>query len=198
MFMNEPVKRSMMIVDDDKPFLYRLTRAMEARGFEVSPAESVADALSLVQSVAPAFAIVDLRLGDGIGLDVVFALKKRRSDARIILLSGYGNIAKTVASLGIGAVDYLAKPADTDDIVAALLAQDTGNGEIRDEQAFCLPNKIPYDAFLRSKAEDCRERAKVANSEKGRAQWLDLAGLFAEAELRSKKIAGDDIRRGAN
>jgi two-component system, response regulator RegA len=124
--MNAPVERSMMIVDDDKPFLHRLARAMETRGFEVSAAESVADALSLVQNVAPAFAVVDMRLGDGVGLDIIVALKKRRPDARVILLSGYGNIARAVASLGIDTINYLAKPADADDIVAALFARNAG------------------------------------------------------------------------
>lgn len=117
-----PSERSLLIVDDDKSFLQRLARAMEGRGFNVSIAESVSDGLTQVERAAPAFAVVDMRLGDGNGLDVISALKKRRPDARGIILTGYGNIATAVNAVKLGAVDYLAKPADADDVVAALLA----------------------------------------------------------------------------
>ena len=115
-------ERSLLIVEDDKSFLQRLARAMESRGFEVTTAESVSDGLLQVERSAPAFAVVDMRLGDGTGLDVISALKHRRPDARAIILTGYGNIATAVNAVKIGAVDYLAKPADADDVVAALLA----------------------------------------------------------------------------
>jgi len=115
-------ERSLLIVEDDKSFLQRLARAMESRGFEVTAVESVADGLLQVERVAPAFAVVDMRLGDGTGIDVISALKQRRPDARAIILTGYGNIATAVSAVKIGAVDYLAKPADADDVVAALLA----------------------------------------------------------------------------
>ncbi len=115
-------ERSLLIVEDDKSFLQRLARAMEGRGFEVTTAESVADGLLQVEKSAPAFAVVDMRLGDGTGIDVISALKQRRPDARAIVLTGYGNIATAVNAVKIGAVDYLAKPADADDVVAALLA----------------------------------------------------------------------------
>ena len=115
-------ERSLLIVEDDKSFLQRLARAMESRGFEVTTAESVSDGLMQVERSAPAFAVVDMRLGDGTGLDVISALKHRRPDARAIILTGYGNIATAVNAVKIGAVDYLAKPADADDVVAALLA----------------------------------------------------------------------------
>jgi two-component system, response regulator RegA len=117
-----PADRSLLIVEDDKPFLTRLARAMEARGFAVMIAESVADGLLQVESAPPAFAVVDMRLGDGNGLDVISALNKRRPDARAIVLTGYGNIATAVNAVKLGAVDYLAKPADADDVVSALLA----------------------------------------------------------------------------
>ena len=115
-------ERTLLIVEDDKSFLQRLARAMEARGFEVRTAESVSDGLQEVEKSAPAFAVVDMRLGDGNGLDVISALKKRRPDARGVVLTGYGNIATAVNAVKIGAVDYLSKPADADDVVAALLA----------------------------------------------------------------------------
>ena len=114
--------RSLLIVEDDKSFLLRLARAMEGRGFTVTTAESVADGLQYVEKSAPAFAVVDMRLGDGNGLDVISALKRRRPDARGIVLTGYGNIATAVSAVKLGAVDYLAKPADADDVTDSLLA----------------------------------------------------------------------------
>jgi two-component system, response regulator RegA len=120
-----PNERSLLIVEDDKSFLQRLARAMEGRGFTVSTAESVADGLLQVERAAPAFAVVDMRLGDGNGLDVISAMKKRRPEARAIILTGYGNIATAVNAVKLGAVDYLAKPVDADDVAAALLAIDS-------------------------------------------------------------------------
>jgi two-component system, response regulator RegA len=117
-----PIERSLLIVEDDKSFLERLARAMEGRGFAVTTAESVAAGLLQVEKGAPAFAVVDMRLGDGNGLDVISAMKKRRPEARAIILTGYGNIATAVNAVKLGAVDYLAKPVDADDVAAALLA----------------------------------------------------------------------------
>jgi two-component system response regulator RegA len=114
--------QSLLIVDDDKPFLTRLARAMDARGFKVDTAESVADGLNAISSKPPAFAVIDMRLGDGNGLDVISELKARRPDARGIILTGYGNIVTAVTAVKLGAFDYLAKPADADEIYAALMA----------------------------------------------------------------------------
>ncbi len=122
--------RSLMIVEDDKPFLERLSRAMESRGFSVTSCDSVAEGLAQIGKSAPAFAVVDLRLGDGNGLDVVSALKRQRPDARAIVLTGYGNIATAVTAVKMGAVDYLSKPADADDVVAALLASGNDKSEL--------------------------------------------------------------------
>jgi two-component system response regulator RegA len=124
-----PAERSLLIVEDDKSFLQRLAKAMESRGFAVRSAESVADGLTQVEKSAPAFAVVDMRLGDGNGLDVVSALKQRRPEARAIILTGYGNIATAVTAVKFGAVDYLAKPVDADDVVSALLALDGKKAE---------------------------------------------------------------------
>ena len=117
-----PSDRSLLIVEDDKSFLQRLARAMEGRGFAVTTAESVAEGLTQLETTSPAFAVVDMRLEDGNGLDVISALKRRRPDARAIILTGYGNIATAVNAVKLGAIDYLAKPADADDVVNALLA----------------------------------------------------------------------------
>src|ERR1700680_1319774 len=124
-----PGDRSLLIVEDDKSFLQRLARAMEGRGFAVTTAQSVADGLQYVEKSAPAFAVVDMRLGDGTGLDVISALKRRRPDARGIVLTGYGNIATAGTAGKLGAVDYLSKPADADDVVAALLATEGRKAE---------------------------------------------------------------------
>jgi two-component system response regulator RegA len=120
--LNDHTDRSLLIVEDDKPFLERLSRAMESRGFAVTSCDTVSDGLAQINKSAPAFAVVDLRLGDGNGLDVVSALKRKRPEARAIVLTGYGNIATAVTAVKMGAVDYLSKPADADDVVAALLA----------------------------------------------------------------------------
>jgi two-component system response regulator RegA len=114
--------RTLLIVEDDKSFLQRLARAMESRGFVVATAESVAEGLIHLETSSPAYAVVDMRLGDGNGLDVISALKRRRPDARAIILTGYGNIATAVNAVKLGAVDYLAKPVDADDVANALLA----------------------------------------------------------------------------
>ncbi len=111
---------SLLIVEDDKPFLTRLARAMEARGFTVETAESVEEAVAKARARAPAYAVVDMRLGDGNGLDVVAAIREKREDARTVILTGYGNIATAVTAVKLGAVDYLSKPADADDVFAAL------------------------------------------------------------------------------
>lgn len=114
---------SLLLVDDDDAFLRRLGRAMEKRGFTVEIAGSVAAALSVVAARPPAYAVVDLRLVDGNGLDVVERLRERRPEARIVVLTGYGAIATAVAAVKIGATDYLAKPADANEVTQALLAR---------------------------------------------------------------------------
>ncbi len=111
---------SLLIVEDDKPFLTRLARAMETRGFVVDTAESVEEAVVKARANPPAYAVVDMRLGDGNGLDVVAAIREKRADARTVILTGYGNIATAVTAVKLGAVDYLSKPADADDVFAAL------------------------------------------------------------------------------
>jgi len=114
--------RSLLLLDDDAPFRLRLARALEARGFAVMAAESIQQALAIIEQTPPAFAVMDMRLEDGNGLKAVEALHRRRADARAIMLTGYGNIATAVAAVKSGATDYLSKPADADDVVKALLA----------------------------------------------------------------------------
>ena len=115
--------KSLLIVDDDNSFRERLARAMEKKGFEVTQAESVKSAIMELKTSAPFFAVVDLRLQDGSGLDVVKEIQKLKKESRIIMLTGYGNIPTTVEAIKAGAIDYISKPTDADDIAKALLAQ---------------------------------------------------------------------------
>ncbi len=115
-------ENTLLVVDDDRPFLNRLVRAMESRGFDVRSAESVAEGMKAIRANPPAYAVIDMRLEDGNGLDVVQLLHELRPDSRAIVLTGYGNITTAVAAVKMGAVDYLSKPADADDVYAALMA----------------------------------------------------------------------------
>ena len=117
---------SLLLLDDDEPFLRRLARAMEKRGFAVEAVETVAAGKATATARPPAYAVIDLRLEDGNGLDVVEVLRERRPDAKIVVLTGYGAIATAVAAVKIGATDYLSKPADANDVTAALLSSGGG------------------------------------------------------------------------
>jgi two-component system, response regulator RegA len=121
-----PSDKTLLLVDDDKPFLTRLGKAMETRGFSVRLADTVAEGIAAVQAQAPGYAVVDLRLTDGTGLDVIEALHAARPEARVVVLTGYGNIATAVTAVKLGAIDYLAKPADADAVYGALVS-DTGS-----------------------------------------------------------------------
>lgn len=114
--------RSLLLLDDDQALRTRLGRALESRGFQVTVSGSVADATEALRANLPAFAVLDMRLDDGNGLKIVEAIRERRQDARIVMLTGYGAIATAVAAVKAGAVDYLSKPADADDVVKALMA----------------------------------------------------------------------------
>ena len=117
---------SLLLLDDDEPFLRRLARAMEKRGFAVEAVETVAAGKAIATASQPAYAVIDMRLEDGNGLDVVEVLRERRPDAKIVVLTGYGAIATAVAAVKIGATDYLSKPADANDVTAALLSSGGG------------------------------------------------------------------------
>ena len=114
--------KSLLVVDDDTPFRERLSRAMDKKGFKVTQAESVKNGIESVIKLKPAFAVIDLRLGDGNGIEVVKEIQKLKKDSRVVMLTGYGNISTAVSAIKTGAIDYLAKPADADDVEKALLA----------------------------------------------------------------------------
>ncbi len=118
--------RGLLLLDDDAALRARLGRALESRGFQVRQVEGVEAAKVAIAQEAPAFAVLDMRLEDGSGLSVVETLRSARPDVRVVMLTGYGNIATAVAAVKAGAVDYLAKPADADDVVRALLAAALG------------------------------------------------------------------------
>ena len=114
--------KSLLILDDDDPFRGRLARAMEKKGFSVKEAKSVQEGLNIAQNTPTNFAVIDLRLEDGNGLDVVKTLNKSKKDCRIVMLTGYGNLPTAVAAVKAGAIDYISKPVDADDVESALLA----------------------------------------------------------------------------
>lgn len=121
---------TLLIVDDDSPFLRRLARAMETRGFTVETAQSVAEGIEKCRMTPPKYAVVDLRLGDGSGLDVIEAIRAVRDDTKIVVLTGYGNIATAVTAVKLGALDYLSKPADADDVFHALVQRPGEKAEV--------------------------------------------------------------------
>ena len=129
--------KTLLIVDDDNPLRDRLARAMEKKGFEVTQAESVKTEISQAKNVPPAFAVVDLRLGDGNGLEVVKEIRRLKKDSRVIMLTGYGNIPTAVEAIKAGAIDYIPKPADADDVESALLAS---------AESKAIPPKNPMSA----------------------------------------------------
>ena len=114
--------KSLLIVDDDNPLRDRLARAMEKKGFQVTQAESVDKGINLIKKTPPAFAVIDLRLNDGSGLEVIREIQKNKKDSRVVMLTGYGNIPTAVEAIKAGAIDYIPKPADADDVENALLS----------------------------------------------------------------------------
>ena len=121
--------KSLLIVDDDDPLRVRLARAMEKKGFQVKDAKNVVNAIKLVRSSPPKFALVDLRLEDGSGLDVVQEINRVKKDSRVVMLTGYGNLPTAVAAVKAGAIDYISKPVDADDVESALLAAPNSKAE---------------------------------------------------------------------
>jgi two-component system response regulator RegA len=124
---DDETDKSLLLVDDDASSRQRLAKGLERRGFEVTAVESLRDGIAHAHHSAPRYAVIELRLGDGNGLEIVTQLLKWRADARIIMLTAYGNIATAVAAIKAGAVDYLPKPVDAEAVALALLATDSGH-----------------------------------------------------------------------
>lgn len=143
----EPEARTILVVDDDAPLRARLGRALESRGFSPTLAASVQEAVAALRTGAPEYAVVDMKLGDGAGLDVVHALREAGPDTRIVVLTGYGNIASAVAAVKAGVVDFLAKPADADDVARALLS-DRAQPPAQPERLM-TPNRVRWEHIQR-------------------------------------------------
>jgi len=150
--------KSLLLLDDDSVLRNRLGRALESRGFTVTLVESVAQASEAVRAAPPAFAVLDMRLEDGSGLKVVEVLRAARPTACIVMLTGYGNIATAVAAVKAGAVDYLAKPADADDVVKALLAAHAGEAQEFGDVGALVGGRCTGRARERLREWWCRDR----------------------------------------
>lgn len=146
--LDDFVDKSMLIVDDDKPFLQRLARAMAARGYDVRTAEGVEAAMADIAVTPPAFAIIDMRLDDGSGLDVIRRLSQKRPEARSVMLTGYGNIATAVAAVKNGAFDYLSKPADADQVHAVLMASPV-SGKVDTPDSPMTADRVRWEHIMR-------------------------------------------------
>jgi two-component system response regulator RegA len=117
-----PAHGILLLADDDTSFRQRLAVTLGRRGFDVRAASSAAECRTLMRQIVPVYAVLDLRLGDGNGLDLVSELRSLHADTRVVILTGYGNLATAVAAVKEGAIDYLAKPVDPEDLITALLA----------------------------------------------------------------------------
>lgn len=138
---------SMLLVDDDAVFRERLARALRERGYEVRAAASYREALRLAQEESPEYALLDLRMPDGSGLDLLRALLALDPATRVVVLTGYGSIATAVEAIRLGAVHYLPKPADADDILRAFTP-----GAAPDRPAAALPD-FPAPSLARTEWE---------------------------------------------
>ena len=114
--------KTLFIIEDDKPFRERLTTSFQRKDLTVTAAASKKEALDVLAGYNFNYAIVDLRLGDGSGLDVIKVIKEQNPECRTVMLTSYGNIATAVSSVKLGADDYLTKPADIDDIEKSLMS----------------------------------------------------------------------------
>jgi len=115
--------KKLLIVDDDQVWLNQLSRAMTRRGLLVFEAQSVEEALNILTREKFDYGVIDLRLDDGDGLEIISELRKLNPNSKSIILTGFGNIANAVSAIKLGAVDYLAKPANIEDIISSLFVE---------------------------------------------------------------------------
>ena len=109
-----------MLVDDDDAFRNRMARALEARGFEVETAAGAAEAVAKCIPQRFAYAVIDLRMPDASGLELISTLKERDASVRILVLTGYGAVSSAVEAIRLGAWNFVSKPADADEVLNAL------------------------------------------------------------------------------
>lgn len=177
---------TLLIVENEGPLLQRLARAMEMRGFRVTTAASVADGLAQIRLDAPAYAVVDLRLDDGCGLEVISALRQQRPDARAIVQTGYGNIATAVGAVKLGVVEYLTKPADADVVFSALLAPDGHKAE---------PPEHPMSA-ARVRWEHIQSVYEHGAPAQHAPAYVTAGSCQTRAAMRRLQVGHDDLKRG--
>ena len=130
--------KTLFIIEDDKPFRERLTTSFQRKDFTVTAAASKKEALDVLAGNNFNYAIVDLRLGDGSGLDVIKVIKEQNPECRTVMLTSYGNIATAVSSVKLGADDYLTKPANIDDIEKSLMSATATSLPPPPENPICL------------------------------------------------------------
>lgn len=126
---NAADKPNLLLVDDDQMFCQVLSAALERRGFAVHVAHSVSQGLAAAEGDPPEYAVVDLKMPGPSGLELVKKLKELDAHTRIVVLTGYASVATAVEAIKLGAIHYLAKPADADEIVAAF-QRDSGNAAV--------------------------------------------------------------------
>lgn len=185
------LKGHLIIIDDDEVMCTCLAKAMERRGYEVRTAFTVKDGISLARSFEPEFAVVDLRLADGSGLEVVEQLRKIVHDCRIIMVTAYGNIATAVAAVKSGAIDYLAKPADADMVERALLQSEGATAPLPPEDPM-TPDRVRWEHILRV-YEMCGRNV----SETARRLGMHRRSLQRILAKHAPKEQGDGIEKAS-
>ena len=178
--MSASPARSVLVVDDDEPLRQRLARALSARGFDVRAAPGGEEALALARADSPEYAVVDLRMEGLSGLDVLRGLRAIDDATRIVVLTGYGSIATAIEAMRLGAVHYLTKPADADQIVAAL----TGEAVAGPPEAIEVPTlaRVEWEHIQRVLA-DCENNISEA------ARRLGLHRRSLQRKLGTRNIA---------
>ncbi len=179
-----PKDTTLLVVENDDVFREQLSKVMANRGFDPIPVASVPEAARAIEARQPAFAIIDLHLDEGSGLEVIELLRKQRKMARALVLTGYGNTPTAVAAVKLGAVDYLAKPADGDEIVDALLAAEG-------VQPPAPENPIPPEEAKRVHIERFLERTD-GNITKT-AQLLNMHRRTLQRILKREPDIGSDM-----
>jgi two-component system response regulator RegA len=151
--MSPTERPTLLLVDDDEVFRTRLARALGDRGYEVRTAGNFDQACALAAQDSPELAVVDLRMPGRSGLELVKELRALDATTRVVVLTGYGSIATAVEAIKLGAVHYLAKPADADDVIAAFDRNAdrnaaSGNGEKPEK-----PERLDIEAPSLARAE---------------------------------------------
>jgi len=171
--MSDDQEKVLLIVEDDFDLRERLSRSMERRGFVTVVAKGFADAMKLVSEVRPNFAIVDINLPDGCGLNLVEEIVLRNPEARPIIYSGYGSIPAAVSATKLGAFDFISKPATSDEIADSLLTP--SDRPTPPPKNPILPNKARQEHIervLRDEGENISKAARSLNMHRRTLQRL--------------------------